>query len=246
MKVAKTNSFEIAVYEKGNKNSPKLALVIPGRLDTKDYVHMTSLVDHLASKGYFAVTFDPPGTWESPGGIDLYSTTNTLKAIDELIEYYGNRPTLLVGHSRGGCNAMLSCCSNQYATGFIAIMSNSGQSKVDHPGQNDTVHMSYRDMPPGTARTAEQKEFPLPVSYFDDNAKYDAKEGLENCQKPKLFFYGAQDALVSEKAVRETYELSAEPKMIHELDTEHDYRLHPDIIAEVNNVIDEFLSKYGL
>lgn len=246
MKIIKTKTFQIAVYEKGDENSDKMALVIPGRLDTKDYIHLTSLVDHLASKGFFAVAFDPPGTWESPGSIALYSTTNTLKATDELIEYYGNRPTLLVGHSRGGCNAMLSCCSNRYATGFVAIMSDSGPSKVDQPDENDTIHMSYRDMLPGTTRTAEQKEFPLPVSYFADNAKYDAKEGLANCQKPKLFFYGTQDVLVSEKTIRDTYDLSAEPKMIHELNTEHDYRLHPDMIGEVNNVIDEFIAKYGL
>ena len=87
MKIIKTKTFELAVYEKGDPNSSKLAIVIPGRLDTKDYIHNTSLVDYLANRGYFALSFDPPGTWESPGDIELYTTTNLIKSVDELIEF---------------------------------------------------------------------------------------------------------------------------------------------------------------
>lgn len=58
MNIIKTKTFELAIYEKGDSNSPKFAIVVPGRLDTKDYVHNTSLVDYLASRGYFALSFD--------------------------------------------------------------------------------------------------------------------------------------------------------------------------------------------
>src|SRR3989338_3016633 len=119
MKIIKTKTFELAVYEKGDSNSPKLAIVIPGRLDTKDYIHNTSLVDYLASRDYFALSFDPPGTWESPGDIELYTTTNYLKAVDELIEHFGTKPTLLAGHSRGGTIAMLAALKNPHVTHFI-------------------------------------------------------------------------------------------------------------------------------
>lgn len=42
------------------------------------------------------------------------------------------------------------------------------------------------------------------------------------------------------------YDTSAEPKKIHELDTEHDYRLHSEIIDEVNKVLGEFLDENPL
>lgn len=93
MNIIKTKNFELAVYTKGDQDSPKLALVLPGRLDTKDYIHNTSLVDYLASQSYIALSFDPPGTWESSGNIELYTTTNYLKAVDELIEHFGNKQT---------------------------------------------------------------------------------------------------------------------------------------------------------
>ncbi len=232
------------MYKQGSDNAKKLAIITPGRLDTKDYVHNTSLVKYLSEKGFLAVSFDPPGTWESPGDISLYTTTNTLKAINELIEYFGNRPTVLLGHSRGGANAMLAGAANQYVTHLVGIMSPHAPTRVDLPKPGE-VHPSYRDLPPGTERTKGKREFLLPYSYFEDQEQYDALDGLRNCTKPKLFFYGTQDDLVPEAEVREAYDGSAEPKEIHAVKSEHDYRLHPEIIEEVNEVIGSFLQKYS-
>lgn len=241
----KAQSFELAIYLKGDPEAAKLAIINPGRLDTKDYAHMTSLVDYLANKGYLALSFDPPGTWESPGGIELYSTTNVCKAIDEVIEYYGNRPTVLIGHSRGGTHALLAGTTNQYVTHYAAIMSHHGPTNVGLPKEGDAVSISHRDLPPGTTRTSEQREFALPAAYFTDQQQYDALPALKHSTKPKLFIYGKQDVLVSPESVKSMYDQSAEPKMIHGVDVEHDYRLHPAAITEANNVIGDFLKTRG-
>jgi pimeloyl-ACP methyl ester carboxylesterase len=102
--------------------------------------------------------------------------------------------------------------------------------------------MSYRDVPPGTSRTDEKREFALPAAYFEDQARYDVTQALKECTKPKLFFYGTKDALVSPDSVKAMYETAAPPKMIHELHTEHDYRLDPEAIEEVNKTIGDFLA----
>jgi pimeloyl-ACP methyl ester carboxylesterase len=241
-KIIKTKSFKLAVYEKGDREAKKLAIVIPGRLDTKDYIHMTSLVNHLAGKGYHALSFDPPGTWESPGDIELYTVTNTLKAIDELLEHFNNKPAVLIGHSRGGTISMLASTTNPYITHFVAIMSSHGPTMVDLPEKEGEDKVSYRDLPPGTTRTKEQKRFDLPYSYFEDQKKYDALTKLKGCTKPKLFFFGAHDNLVTKKEVQESFNASAEPKQIIELNSEHDYRLQPKVVAQVNNRVGEFLN----
>ena len=240
--IVQTHSFELAIYARGNESADKLALVLPGRLDTKDYAHMTSHVDYLASIGYYAVSFDPPGTWESPGPIDLYTTTNYLKAINELIEHYGNKPTVLIGHSRGGSMALLAGTTNPFVTHMVAIMSHHGPSTVGKPEDQSVITPSLRDLPPGTSRTTQHKEFFLPYSYFVDQQQYDALEKLRSSKKSKLFFYGTRDVLVSPESVKSMYDVSAEPKIIHHLNSEHDYRLHPEIIDEVNNAMSEFLS----
>ena len=247
MSIIKTKTFELAVYQKGDPNSSKLAIVIPGRLDTKDYIHNTSLVDYLANRGYFALSFDPPGTWQSPGDIKRYTTTNCLKAVDELIEHFGGKPTLLAGHSRGGTIAMLAGPKNPHVTNFIPIFSYYGApSDPSDERIIDGKVMSYRDLPPGNTKTKEQKEFGLPLNYFEDGKQYNALLGLKNCTKPKLFFYGVEDDMNDPEDVKKAFEESAEPKMIHGLNSDHDYRYHAEIIKEANQVIGKFLDKYLL
>ena len=239
MEKIKTKSFELAIYKRGDEKAEKLALCLPGRLDTKDYAHMRNHVDFLADKkGYLALSFDPPGTWESSDDISLYTTPNYLKAINEVIEYYGNRPTITLGHSRGGSMSILAGINNDLVTRFIAIMSHYGPS--ERPDVEGDIRTSYRDLPPGTEETAEKKRFDLPMSYFDDPTRY---TGLENCTKPKLFFLGKEDDVVLPEDVREAYELAAKPKQLYELESGHDYRYRLDIINEVNQVISKFLDK---
>lgn len=240
-KIIKTKSFELAVCVKGNIGSSKLALVLPGQLDTKDYAHTTSHVDFLAEQGYYALSFDPPGTWESPGGISLYTITNYLKAVEELIEYFGNRPTVLMGHSRGGSVAMLAGFKNKFVTHIVAVMSNVASSKFNKEDFVNGIKISYRDMPPNDEE--HKKVFNLPIGYFEDASKYDIMEGLKTCTKPKLFFLGTNDVLVKPEEVRPYYEKAGEPKIVHELNTEHDYRRHKDIISQINDIVGEFLEK---
>jgi pimeloyl-ACP methyl ester carboxylesterase len=242
MDIIKTKSFRLAIITEGDKDSAKLAILVPGRLDTKDYAQNPSHMKFLANKGYFALSFDPPGSWDSPGGLGLYSTTNYIKAVDELIEYFGNKPTLLMGHSRGGTVAMLAGPKNINVTHMVSVNSSYGgpiDSDKPEPGHTSP---SFRDLPPGTSRTKEQRRFDLPYEYFVDSEQYNALDGLATCSKPKLFFYGSHDKLTSREIVKHMFNVSAEPKTIHELDVEHDYRLHPDIIEEVNKVVGEFLS----
>ena len=200
---------------------------------------MRSHVDFLASKGYFALSFDPPGTWESPGEISLYSTQNYLKAINEIIEYFGNRPTVAMGHSRGGAMAMLAGITNAHVTHIISAMSHYSPSLSDKKPDENGMYVSYRDLPPGTERTNEKKRFDLPASYFNDPTDY---SGLDVCTKSKLFFYGTRDVLVTPIEVKKMYDSAGKPKKLVPLDSEHDYRIHPDIIEQVNRTVGDFLN----
>ena len=241
MKIIKTKNFKLATISKGDENSSKIALLLPGQLDTKDYAHMVSHVKFLADKGYCAISFDPPGTWDSPGSINLYTMTNYLKAINELIKFFGNKQTVLMGHSRGGSMAMLAGPNNKYVTHIIAVMSHAGPSSINNKNITNGIKISYRNMPPND--TENKKRFDLSINYFEDAKKHNIIEDLRHCQKPKLFFYGTKDVLVSPKGVKEIYEQVPEPKMIYKLKTEHDYRLRKDIVDEVNRVAYNFIYK---
>lgn len=242
MVIIRTKSFELAVNTKGDENSKKIAILLPGRLDTKDYANFVSHLEYLASKGFYTIAIDPPGTWESPGGTKLFTTTNYLKAVNEVIEYFGNKPTLLLGHSRGG-NVAILASTNPYVIGIILVMS-SYEAPTPPKSMKDGLQMEYRDLPPGKVRTIEQKEFALSLNYFTDGEKFDPLAILRKCKKPKLLFSGTNDKYYTAKEIQEIYESIPEPKMLHELNSDHNYRRHPEIIEEVNKIIGQFLDKY--
>lgn len=236
----KVPNFEIATYARGDSNSPKLAIVIPGRLDTKDYIHNTSLVDSLANQGIFALSFDPPGTWDSPGDVNDYTTTNYIKVINELIAHY-NKPTLLLGHSRGGCVAMLAA-NNPLVVGVVAIMASYGPPSLPDQNAVDQGYLDeYRDLPPGDTRSVEKVHFKLPINYFTDGSKYNPLNTFPYLKIPKLIIYGDKDEFYEPQEVEEIYQTHAEPKSIHLVHSVHDYRLHPNIVAEVNQNISRWV-----
>lgn len=247
MNLIKTQSFELAVNTKGNENAEKIALFLPGRLDTKDYANFSSHLEYLASKGFFAISFDPPGTWDSPGGIELFTTTNYIKAVNEVIEYYGNKPTLLFGHSRGGATAILAGTLNPSVKALVVIMATYGKpSAPSAEALEKGFNFEDRDLPPGTQITKEQKEFKLPLNYFKDGGQYDPGAIFKTCTKPKLIFFSKQDEYTEPQRVNEVYEAIPEPKMKHELNIEHDYRYHPEVFEEVNKIMGQFLEKYWI
>lgn len=245
MNLIKTKSFELAIYSKGDPQSNKFALMLPGRVDTKDYLHIKSHVDYLASKGYFAVSFDPPGTWESPGDINLYTMTNYSKAVDEIIEYFGNKKTLVVGHSFGGSMAMFVGTTNPKVDSFVSIMSIYSYQPDVYGRDNDKAwkengyKVTKRDIP----GSDEIKEFKIPYSFFEDRSQYEFLSGLKTCTKPKMFIFGNNDTTVEPKYVKEAFEASSEPKMIRNIDSDHDYRKDKKFIDEINNYLGEFLEK---
>jgi pimeloyl-ACP methyl ester carboxylesterase len=242
--IVRTESFELGCYIAGDEESDKLALVLPGLLDTKDYSHMRSHTEFLAALGYYAISFDMPGTWESGNSIEEYSTTNSLRAVNELITRH-NRPTLLVGHSNGGRLALLSSIRNSEVEACIAIMnaptfvraSNYHDRKVTWKAEGTKT--IFRDEP---AHPGQQRRFDVPFSFCVDADKYDARIGLDGLKIPKLFIAGEHDTTVTPEDVRQSFEIAAEPKKMTTIDSDHNYRRHPNVISEVNQLIQKFLT----
>jgi pimeloyl-ACP methyl ester carboxylesterase len=247
MEIIQTKSFQIACNLTGSKDADTLAICMPGRLDSKDYANFVSHAEYLAMKGVFVVAMDPPGTWDSPGGLELYTPTNYLDSVSELIIHFGNRPTLLLGHSRGGATAMLVAAANNSVQWLVVVNSSYGNPTPPKPGDAENGYLiEHRDLPPGDTRTAEQKIYDLPMAYFEDAAQYDPRAALYGINVPKLVFHGTKDEFQEFAVVEEIFAGISEPKMFHPLEVAHDYRLNRRVVEEVNNIIGEFLEKYPL
>lgn len=244
MELIKTPSFELAVVTCGNKAFDKLAICLPGRLDTKDYGNFISHIEYLKTKGFYALAFDPPGTWDSPGNF-AFTTTSYIKAVNELIEYFGNKSTLLLGHSRGGQVAQVVGTLNPAVKAIVLINASFGPPSLPDPKDvHNNTFVELRDLPPGTSETEKQRKFLLSMNYFKDAEKYDPLPVLRSWVNPKLIIYGVNDPFYSPREVKEIFDSLGEPKMLYEINTDHEYRYVPEAIEEVNVVIGQFLDKY--
>lgn len=248
-----TDHFDLSVYIQGDKQAPGVALVLPGLLDTKDYPHMRSHVDYLARHGYFALSFDPPGTWQSGEDINHYTITSYLAAVDELITYLGNKPTLVLGHSLGGFVATLAAERNSHIAALAAIMSPYSFVRLVQEEEHAAgipvaewrtmgIRPANRDVP---GRADQTQHFDLPFSFAEDSRKYNSLENLGHLSIPKLFIAGEHDALIWPEMVRTAYDAAAEPKQYHLLrGADHNYRKHPELVAKVNIQIGQWLASF--
>lgn len=245
MPLISTPSFELAAYVNGDEKSDRLAMVLPGLLETKDYAHMQSHVDYLADLGYLALSFDPPGTWESPGDIANYTVTNYLQAVDELIHYFSERPTFLMGHSRGATMALTAGCTNVSVFAFAAIMpayiDGAYKGKTDEAWKRAGVRLIERDQP--SRNSDSRKVFALPYGFFEDQVGHDMTDQLSRCKKQKLFIYGTRDPGATREIVGGFYDLAASPKQLSAVESGHSYRRSDAAIEQVNAIVSAFLLK---
>lgn len=245
MLTIQTPSFDLAVYAAGKRDAERLALCLPGYCDTKDYPDMRAHVDMLADRGYYALSFDPPGTWESAGEEGDYTTTNYLQAITELVTHFGSRPTLLVGKSMGGRMAQLSA-KNDSVIGFVSVVgaassAAAGVSQEEWP--THSRHTPRRDLPNDPKHF---RDFMVPYKFVEDATKYNSLNELGSLRTPKLYIAGRDDTLVSPERLKQAYDASGEPKEFVVLPMGHDYRQDKKQLMLVNKAIARFLDAYNL
>lgn len=238
-----TSKHLLAVYAKGNKDAGRLAVVLPGFLDTKDYAHIRSHVDYLAARGYFAVSFDPPGTWESGDDIRQYTTSNYLLAVEGLLAKF-DKPAFIVGHSLGGRVGILASLRSPHVFACASIMSGASiaghwtpPDKVASWKTNGTLAAS-RDLP---YEPQKRRQFYVPFSFYEDALQYDARHGLDKLTIPKLFVAGRQDPYVPTGEVQEVFDAAGDPKQLVMLDASHVYRRQPRAVAAINDALQVFL-----
>ena len=244
--ILRTASFELAITTRGDENAERIAFVLPGLLDTKDYQHITSLQDALARAGYFAISLDAPGTWESGGDISLYSMQSYEKAVQELHEHFGKKPVVFAGHSFGG---FLSLKLGAHLPETLAIVDIMGTSRYGTEAENDEALNTWkregmrrgrRDLPQNPQNFMN---YVLPYSFHLARAGADTREALARSDAPKLFIAGRDDVTVPSEQVLDGYNACREPRKFTEVAGDHDYRKDPARIQNVNDIVLSFLKE---
>lgn len=247
IKIKTENAVMAAVIHYPRKISEKLAILLPGYLDSKDYPHLVALAEDFQKVGYTAVRFDYRGTWESSGRLSDHTVFRQLQDVREVFDFMLKRHDytwiVLGGHSRGGLIAMLYASQNPKISAVFGLMPpyalvrTVNQHKIKQWKQNG-FHISLRDIPGKTG----QKEFKMPYATMAEAERYSALEAVGRLQVPLLLVAGERDKVVCASDVKKIYKNARHfKKLVIIKNVDHDYRLKWGDIKIINKEVLKWL-----
>ena len=169
----------------------KLALLLPGYVESPDYHHLVVIDNHLTDSGYTTLRVDPCNLWKTGDG-SAYSTTAYINQVKDIVNsYLSQNPTeiILVGHSLGCLVALTVSFLFDEVTKIICLSPPASLSNSDHKWI-DGFRTSKKDLPD---KPTEFRELTVPISFTIDRKQYSIPIAFKNNQKPLLVITGGDD-----------------------------------------------------
>ncbi len=245
--------YPLSAWQIGDTQSKKFVVLMPGFLDSKDYPHLKELGKKLAENDWLAIGFDALGVWESKAPIELYSMTNWLSELEQLIawskkQYPSIQTVVLMGHSMGGKLSLHYAATHPEIKAIVSIMGGPDFVRAETyqrrkaQWKSEWIHTSRRDAPEDPQRVVE---FALPFIFVEDSEKHILSKICTQISSPTLLIAAQDDQIVPAIQMKEIskmlpddrVELTVFPNMTH------DYRKTPTDIVRVNQAILHFLEK---
>lgn len=252
--IATSFGYDLSAWTIGDETSKKVAILMPGFLDTKDYPHLKKLGEELALIGFRVIGFDALGIWESKAPVELYKMSNWLKEIDEVILWAKQKnpqteKIVLGGHSMGGMMSLIYASNHPEIAAAFTIMGGppfirpeTYESRMVRWKERGTK-ISNRDIPEHIDKFIEIE---LPFSFVEDSLQFDVRNNVKDIHCPVLVIAGGKDDLVPADQLSEIVKLFPENQAEMKIfpDMYHDYRKTPEHIDEVNSVVINYLKHH--
>ena len=233
----------IAPWVRAAPRSETLAVLIPGFLDSRSWAGTRTLAADLQGSGRTAVSFDPRGTFRTPGRPEQIRPSvqirDTISAIGMMRPH---ERTVLIGHSLGASIAIFAAVDDPRVTDVVAIMP---PRCFVWPGDYDEA----RDRWGGTKSrrfdvvvpsSSVQWQFNVPHSVVEDAIEHNLPAALRSLRGDQriLFIAGRDDTVIPAAAVEKLFEeCGSAQKTLSVLPVGHDYRDHPEQLRLVNTTV---------
>jgi alpha-beta hydrolase superfamily lysophospholipase len=217
----------------------KVALLLPGYLDSPDYQHLMVFEKRLEEMGYIVERLDACNLWKT-GDVNSYSITNFIKQIEERIAFY--RPQkpeeiVLIGHSNGGFTAIIAGSRLPDVARIIALCPPPDKKGSEGKWKNG-IRVSKRDLP---GNPNEHREFAIPAAYIEDALKYSAVDEVKYLHKPIMILIALDDTVVLPEWTEEIVKNANAPYVVRQPHMGHDFRFSPEECNNVMREIEKFL-----
>ena len=213
----------------------KLALLLPGYLDSPDYLHLKIFEDRLRELEFSVERLDPCHLWEN-GNVGNYSITNYIKHVHGKVDIYNKKnpkEIVLIGHSLGGFIAIIAGSRIKEVTKIVALCPPPDRIGPSLRWEKDRPRYSKRELP----NNPEQfRSFEVPYSFVQDGLTYSAVEEVANINKPIMIFIALDDKSVLPQDTERIVANANKPYVVRQPNMGHSFR-HSE--EESNIVMDE-------
>jgi len=218
----------------------KLALLLPGYLDSPDYLHLKLFAEKLQQLGYTVERLDACHLWET-GKVEDYTITNFIQQIRERVEFYKDQKpeeVLLLGHSLGGFTSIVAGNRITQVTGIIALCPPPDRIGPSLRWEENKPRHSERDLPDNPEQL---RSFDIPYTFVIDGLQYSAAQEVRNIHKPLMIFIALGDKSIPPDDTEKIVASANDPFVVRQQDMGHDFRRSPEQCEVVWRAIEGFL-----
>lgn len=244
--IVRSTPKDLSVWMQSDKNPDKLAILLPGFMDSGDYPHLQDLSVRLSQAGYVCVRFDPPGTWTNGEDINDYNLTNYAQAVIDIHNWakqkFDIKQCVLIGHSFGGVAATVAATKLKDVTAMIAIMSPTYLTAAVKWPKNKP-RKGIRQEPGELTKT---NEFEVPYSFAEDVNSYNVPVLAASLDCPILYIAGSLDETVLPEEVKELAHKTKQGQYLLLQGIRHGYWRAPTEVAALHTALMGYLREKQL
>lgn len=220
----------------------KLALLLPGFLDSPDYAHMKTFEKRLIELGYTVEIIDPCNLWAT-GNMKDYTMTNYIKQIEERILFHQHKSPeeiILIGHSLGGLISIVAGNRIASVTKVVSLCAPGDISNLAKKWHGDAPKHSKRDMPDNVQQI---RSFEVPYAFVEDGLQYSAIKEVKELNKPIMIFIALADTAVMPQETEKIVANANNPFVVKGRKMEHNFRFFQKDCDTVISEIESFLTR---
>lgn len=220
----------------------KVALLLPGYLDSPNYLHMITFEKRLNELGYTVERLDPCHLWET-GDTNNYLITNYIKQVKDRVNFYSKQnpeEIILIGHSLGGFTTIVAGARISEVTRIISLCPPPDRIGPSLRWEKNKSKHSERELPNNTEKF---RSFDIPYAFVTDGMQYSAVNEVKNIHKPIMIFIALDDKSIPPTDTERIVASANNPYVVRQPDMGHDFRLSQDECDIVMSEIEKFLNK---
>lgn len=218
----------------------KVALLLPGYLDSPDYSHLKTFDKRLSELSYIVERLDACHLWET-GDVANYNVTNFIEQIKERVLFYHGKNAeeiTLIGHSMGAFTAIIAGSRIPEVTKIVSLCPPPDRKGSIAKWNSSGIRTSKKDLP---NNPEQYREFPIPYSYVEDGLQYSARDEVKKIDKPLMIFIALDDVVVAPALTEQIVANANHPYVVRQPNMGHDFRFSQKDCDLVMTEIEKFL-----